>query len=69
MSEPRAAYDEDFLNDCKRIHQQWHERAKSRDTEGLFALSRERQRTNERQRPLLAQSRHPLCSQPRLLLG
>ena len=38
MSEPRAAYDEDFLNDCKRIHQQWHERAKSRDTEGLLAL-------------------------------
>lgn len=38
MSEHRAAYGENFLSDCKRIHQQWHERAKSRDTEGLLAL-------------------------------
>jgi hypothetical protein len=28
----------EFLSDCARIHQQWHDRAKSRDTEGLLAL-------------------------------
>jgi len=38
MNERRRAYDEAFLSDCARIHQQWHERAKSRDTEGLLAL-------------------------------
>jgi steroid delta-isomerase len=27
-----------FLADCERIHRDWHERAKSRDTEGLIAL-------------------------------
>ena len=29
----RPAYDGAFLSDCARIHQQWHERAKSRDTD------------------------------------
>ncbi len=38
MSEYRRAYDDAFLQDCMRIHQQWHERAISRDTEGLLAL-------------------------------
>ena len=38
MSEYRPAYDDAFLHDCMRIHEQWHERAKSRDTEGLLAL-------------------------------
>jgi hypothetical protein len=28
----------DFLADCERIHHEWHERAKARDTEGLLAL-------------------------------
>lgn len=37
MSEHRAS-DRDFLSDCARIHQQWHDRAKSGDTEGLLAL-------------------------------
>lgn len=27
-----------FLADCERIHRQWHERAKSCDTDGLLAL-------------------------------
>lgn len=27
-----------FLADCDRIHREWHERAKSRDTDGLLAL-------------------------------
>ena len=27
-----------FLDDCERIHQGWHECAKSRDTDGLLAL-------------------------------
>jgi len=38
MKDRRRAYDDAFLSDCARIHQQWHERAKSRDTEGLLAL-------------------------------
>jgi hypothetical protein len=38
MNEYRQASDGDFLSDCARIHQQWHDRAKSRDTEGLLAL-------------------------------
>jgi len=38
MSEYRPAYDQAFLQDCMHIHQQWHERAKSRDPEGLLAL-------------------------------
>ena len=38
MSEYRPAYDDAFLHDCMRVHEQWHERAKSRDTEGLLAL-------------------------------
>ena len=38
MSEQRRTDDDAFLSDCARIHQQWHERAKSRDTEGLLAL-------------------------------
>src|SRR5262249_15757772 len=36
MSEQRRTDDDAFLSDCARIHQQWHERAKSRDTEGLL---------------------------------
>ena len=27
-----------FLNDCERIHREWHERARRLDTEGLLAL-------------------------------
>lgn len=27
-----------FLADCERVHREWHERAKARDTEGLLAL-------------------------------
>src|SRR5262249_11080042 len=27
-----------FLADCERIHREWHERAKARDTNGLLAL-------------------------------
>jgi hypothetical protein len=27
-----------FIADCERIHREWHERAKTRDTEGLLAL-------------------------------
>jgi steroid Delta-isomerase len=27
-----------FMADCERIHREWHERAKGRDTEGLLAL-------------------------------
>ena len=38
MNEHRPASDGDFLSDCARIHQQWHDRAKSRDAEGLLAL-------------------------------
>jgi hypothetical protein len=38
MSEHRPAYNDAFLDDCVRIHRQWHEHAKSRDTEGLLAL-------------------------------
>jgi len=38
MNEPRPTSDGDFLNDCARIHQQWHDCAKSLDTEGLLAL-------------------------------
>ena len=38
MNEHRPASDGDFLSDCARIHQRWHDRAKSRDTEGLLAL-------------------------------
>jgi len=38
MNENRPASNRDFLSDCARIHQQWHDRAKSRDTEGLLAL-------------------------------
>ena len=38
MSESRPTYKDAFLQDCMGIHQQWHERAISRDTEGLLAL-------------------------------
>jgi steroid Delta-isomerase len=38
MPEPRRPYDEAFLADCARIHRQWHERAKARDSAGLLAL-------------------------------
>jgi hypothetical protein len=38
MGQYRPPYDQAFLQDCMRIHQQWHERAKSRDTESLLAL-------------------------------
>src|SRR5262245_38669383 len=38
MSDSPPAHDGTFLNDCMRIHQQWHECAKARDTEGLLAL-------------------------------
>jgi hypothetical protein len=38
MNEYRPASDGDFISDCARIHRQWHDCAKSRDTEGLLAL-------------------------------
>lgn len=38
MNEHRSTSSSDFLSDCARIHQQWHDRAKSCDTEGLLAL-------------------------------
>lgn len=38
MNEYQPASDRAFISDCSRIHQQWHDRAKSRDTEGLLAL-------------------------------
>lgn len=38
MNGHRPASNGDFLSDCARIHQQWHDRAKSRDAEGLLAL-------------------------------
>jgi steroid Delta-isomerase len=38
MNEHRRPYDDAFLTDCARIHEQWHERAKSRDSGGLLAL-------------------------------
>ncbi len=38
MNEQRSAFAEAFVRDCSRIHAQWHECAKSRDTEALLAL-------------------------------
>lgn len=38
MSEKRQPSGDLFLADCERIHREWHERAKARDTEGLLAL-------------------------------
>ncbi len=38
MPAQRRPYDEAFLDDCARIHRQWHERAKARDSAGLLAL-------------------------------
>jgi steroid Delta-isomerase len=38
MNGRRQPYNEAFLKDCARIHEQWHERAKARDTDGLLAL-------------------------------
>jgi len=38
MNEHPPASNNVFLSDCARIHQQWHDRAKSLDTEGLLAL-------------------------------
>jgi steroid Delta-isomerase len=38
MSQHRPKSNRDFLSDCERIHQQWHDRAKACDTEGLLAL-------------------------------
>ncbi|MGB7077034.1 MAG: nuclear transport factor 2 family protein, partial [Xanthobacteraceae bacterium] len=38
MSVERQPYNEAFLKDCERIHRQWHEYAKARDSEGLLAL-------------------------------
>jgi hypothetical protein len=32
------SHNPDFLADCDRIHHEWHERAKSRDMEGLLTL-------------------------------
>jgi hypothetical protein len=36
--ENEAAQSFSFLRDCERIHREWHERAKSLDTEDLLAL-------------------------------
>ena len=38
MNEHQSASNRDFLSDCARIHQQWHDRAKACDIEGLLAL-------------------------------
>jgi steroid Delta-isomerase len=38
MNKNEQERDSEFLADCARIHRQWHERAKSRDTDGLLAL-------------------------------
>ena len=38
MTDHQQAFDRVFMADCDRIHREWHERAKSRDTEGLLAL-------------------------------
>ncbi len=38
MTDHRQSFARAFLADCDRIHREWHERAKSRDTDGLIAL-------------------------------
>jgi ketosteroid isomerase-like protein len=38
MTDHQQAFDRVFMAHCERIHREWHERAKSRDTEGLLAL-------------------------------
>ncbi len=38
MTDHQQAFDRVFMADCERIHREWHERAKSRDTEALLAL-------------------------------
>jgi len=38
MTDHQQPFDRAFLADCDRVHREWHERAKSRDTEGLLAL-------------------------------
>ena len=38
MTDHQQAFDRVFMADCERIHREWHEWAKSRDTEGLLAL-------------------------------
>ena len=38
MDENQRPHNRAFLADCERIHREWHERAKARDTDGLLAL-------------------------------
>jgi steroid Delta-isomerase len=38
MDENQRPHNRAFLADCERIHQEWHERAKGHDTDGLLAL-------------------------------
>ena len=38
MNEDQGPRNAAFLADCERIHREWHERAKARDTDGLLAL-------------------------------
>jgi len=38
MDTKQRAHNRAFLADCERIHREWHERAKARDTDGLLAL-------------------------------
>ena len=38
MDENQRPHNRAFLADCERIHREWHERAKARDSDGLLAL-------------------------------
>jgi hypothetical protein len=38
MNQQSTRREATFMADCERIHREWHERAKARDTEGLLAL-------------------------------
>jgi len=38
MNEDQGPRNAAFLADCERIHREWHERVKARDTDGLLAL-------------------------------
>ena len=38
MNEDQGRCNASFLADCERIHREWHQRAKARDTDGLLAL-------------------------------
>ena len=38
MNKDQRAHNRAFLADCERVHREWHERAKARDTNGLLAL-------------------------------